>query len=83
MRAKFRIFSHSKEGLINGSFIRVIYHPVALRGVSRFINGDFMGYLEYLKTVAQCDDYAEKALIKGSVEFTVNEFKERSPECCR
>ena len=80
----FRIFSHSESGLRNGSFIRLIYSPAALRGYSTFLNGDFMGR----EDLSLADGSYERKLTEFTSaaelqELTLQQFNQLAPKCCR
>jgi hypothetical protein len=80
----FRIFSHSEAGVRNGSFIRLIYSPAALRGYSTFINGDYMGR----EGLSLADGSYERKLSELTSaadlqEFTLQRFNQLAPKCCR
>ncbi|MBV8225486.1 MAG: hypothetical protein JO232_09895 [Verrucomicrobia bacterium] len=75
---------HSEAGVRNGSFIRLIYSPAALRGYSTFINGDYMGR-EHLSLAEGSYERKLSELTNDAElrEFTLEQFKQLAPKCCR
>jgi len=86
MKSKCRIFATSEAGIRNGSFMKVNYSPV--RGVSWYVNGDYMGRPMELdidgkrgqEAVRYLNDYATELVANGYKEYSWAEFKRLAPQ---